>query len=281
MKTSKSLVTVAIVLSFAFTACGGGGGGVTAPVTSGTSTAPVSSTLPVATPVTPVIPTTTVTVSSVNGLRSFTVPLATKIGSAVDTSPSDITGEASLALWPMVAGVKAYEDVAGKLTADQFPKGIWPIYFKYTKKTTSDRLDPTGGASSSNFACSLDLVAGALVATVDGRTFSAPTDDLPTYIAGSFGTPEKGDGYRLIISPAQTAYYELATKRSIEMKAEAQNNYVHPTYGSMNAGPSLSLRARYDGFVAGIPAGSTKLFIYSVSTQTGWFTQYLCEDQLI
>ena len=294
MKTSKSLIPVTIAAALALTACGGGGGGTTtttsAPVvtssSNGTTASPVA--LPASAPassssvvLTPVEPTTTVTVNSVNGPRTLTVPLATKIGSAVNTLPSDITGEPSLALWPMVTAIKGYEDVAGKLTADQFPPGIWPIHFKYTQKVTNDRNDPANGTSSSNFACSLNLVAGALVATVDGRTFSAPTDDLPTYIAGSFGTPEKGDGYRLIISPAQTAYYELATKRSIEMKAEAQNNYVHPTYGSMNAGPSLSLRARYDGFIAGIPAGSTKLLITTFSPPTGWSTQYRCEDQLI
>ena len=100
--------------------------------------------------------------------RTFTVPLATQIGTTLDTLPSAITGEASLALWPMVAGVNAHKDFAGKLTADQFPAGIWPIYFKYTSKTSSDRTDPTNGTSRRNFACSLNLGAGALVATVDG-----------------------------------------------------------------------------------------------------------------
>ena len=49
-----------------------------------------------------------------------------------------------------------------------------PIYFKYTQKFTTNRNAPTCGISSSTFACLLDLVAGALVATVDRRTVSAP-----------------------------------------------------------------------------------------------------------
>ena len=174
MKTSKSLVAVATTTLLALSACGGGGGSTssgsgtgsgTTPSPPPTSTAPAVQAPPVVIPATP---TVTVTVNSVSGPRTFTVPLATQIGTTQDTLPSNITGEASLALWPMVAGVNAHKDFAGKLTADQFPAGIWPIYFKYTSKTSSDRTDPTSGTSSSNFACSLNLGAGALVATVDG-----------------------------------------------------------------------------------------------------------------
>lgn len=285
MNTSKSLVAVAITTLLALSACGGGGGSTgsgsgsgTTPSPPPTSTGPVVQAPPVVIPATP---TVNVTVDSVSGPRTFTVPLATQIGTTLDTLPSAITGEASLALWPMVAGVNAHKDFAGKLTADQFPAGIWPIYFKYTSKTSSDRSDPTSGTSSSNFACSLNLVAGALVATVDGRTFSAPLDDLPTYTADSFGNPLTGDGYRVFVAPTQTASYVLATKRSVMMLAEANNTYVDPMYGPKNAGPSMTLRASYEGFVAGIPAGSTTLFINSTDTQTGVFTQYRCKDQLI
>ena len=271
MKTSKSLVPFAIAASLTLIACGGGGGGTTttasAPVviasSNGTAASPVavpasgqpSSTSPA---VSPVAPTTTVTVNSVNGPRTFTVPLATKIGSALDTLPSDITSEVSLALWPMVAGVKAYQDVAGKLTADQFPPGIWPIHFKHTYKVTTDRNDPTGYSSSSNFACSLDLVAGSLVATVDGRTFSAPIDDSPTYTADSFGNPVTGDGYRVLVVPTLTASSGSATQRYLTILAETYNAYVDPTYGPKNAGPSLSLSTIYSGFIAGSPAGSDR-----------------------
>ena len=181
----------------------------------------------------------------------------------------------------MVAGVNAHKDFAGKLTADQFPAGIWSIYFKYTSKTSSDRTDPTSGTSSSNFACSLNLVAGTLVATVDGRTFSAPIDDLPAYTAGSFGTPATGDGYRVFVGPTLTDSYVLATKRSIMMLAEANNTYVDPKYGPKNAGPSMTLRASYEGFVAGIPAGSTHLRIDTTDTRTGVVTYYGCRDQLL
>ena len=294
MKTSKSLVPFAIAASLTLIACGGGGGGTTttasAPVviasSNGTAASPVavpasgqpSSTSPA---VSPVAPTTTVTVNSVNGPRTFTVPLATKIGSALDTLPSDITSEVSLALWPMVAGVKAYQDVAGKLTADQFPPGIWPIHFKHTYKVTTDRNDPTGYSSSSNFACSLDLVAGSLVATVDGRTFSAPIDDSPTYTADSFGNPVTGDGYRVLVAPTLTASYGPATQRYLTIRAEAYNTYVDPTYGPRNAGPSMALSTNFSGFIPGIPAGSTTLFINSTDTKTGVFTSYRCKDQLL
>jgi hypothetical protein len=222
-----------------------------------------------------------VTVNSVNGPRTFTVPLATQIGSAVDTLPSDITSEVSLALWPMVAGVKAYQDVAGKLTADQFPPGIWPVHFKYTQKVTTDRNDPTNGATSSNFACSLDLVAGALVATVDGRTFSAPIEDLPTYTADSFGNPATGDGYRVLVVPTLTVYFGPATQRYLTILAETYNAYIDPTYGPKNAGPSLSLSTIYSGFIPGSPAGSTTMFVKSTDTKTGIFTSYRCKDQLV
>jgi hypothetical protein len=294
MKTFKSLVPVAIAASLTLIACGGGGGGTTttssSPVVTASSNGNTAS--PVAVPasapasstsvaVTTVEPTTTVTVNSANGPRTFTVPLATKIGSALDTLPSDITGEVSLALWPMVAGVKAYQDVAGKLTADQFPTGIWPIHFKYTYKVTTDRNDPTGYSSSSNFACSLDLVAGALVATVDGRTFSAPIDDSPTYTTGGFGAPVAGDGYRVLVVPTLTASYGPATQRYLTILAETYNAYVDPTYGPKNAGPSLSLSTIYSGFIAGSPAGSTTMYINSTDTKTGVFTSYRCKDQLV
>ena len=287
MKTSKSLVAVATTTLLALTACGGGGGSTgtgsssgsgTTPSPPPTSTGPVVQAPPVVTPATP---TVAVTVNSVSGPRTFTVPLATPIGTTQDTSPSAITGEPSLALWPMVAGVNAHKDFAGKLTADQFPPGIWPIYFKYTSKTTSDRSDPTNGSFSSNFACSLNLVAGALVATVDGRTFSAPIDDFPAYTTEIFGNPLTGEGYRVIVAPTLTDASVPATKRSINMLAEAYSNYVDPKYGPKNAGPSMSLRASYEGFVAGTPAGSTTLFINSTDTQTGVFTQYRCKDQLL
>ena len=285
MKTSTSLVAVATTTLLALTACGGGGGGTgsgsgsgTTPSPPPTSTAPGVQAPPV---VTPAAPTVAVTVNSVSGPRTFTVPLATPIGTTQDTSPSAITGEPSLALWPMVAGVNAHKDFAGKLTADQFPPGIWPIYFKYTSKTSSNRSDPTNGSSSSNFACSLHLVAGALVATVDGRTFSAPIDDFPAYTTESFGNPLTGEGYRVIVAPTQTDASVPATKRSITMLAEAYNNYVDPKYGPKNAGPSMSLRASYEGFVAGIPAGSTHLRISTTDTQTGVVTYYGCEDQPI
>jgi hypothetical protein len=222
-----------------------------------------------------------VTVNSTNGPRTFTVPLATQIGSALDTLPSDITSEVSLALWPMVAGVKGYSDVAGKLTAGQFPPGIWPVHFKYTQKVTTDRNDPTNGATSSSFACSLDLVAGALVATVDGRTFSAPIEDLPTYTADSFGNPATGDGYRVLVVPTLTAYYGPATQRYLTILAETYNAYVDPTYGPKNAGPSLSLSTIYSGFIPGTPAGSTTMFVKSTDTKTGVFTSYRCKDQLV
>ena len=287
MKTSKSLVAVATTTLFALTACGGGGGstgsgggsgGGTTPSPPPSSTAPGVQTPPV---VIPGAQTVTVTVNSVSGPRTFTVPLATQIGTTLDTLPSAITGEASLALWPMVAGVNAHKDFAGKLTADQFPAGVWPIYFKYTSKSSTDRTDPTSGTSSSNFACSLNLVAGALVATVDGRTLSAPIDDSPAYTTGSFGTPATGDGYRVIVGPTLTDSYVLATKRSITMLAEAYNNYVDPKYGPKNAGPSMTLRASYEGFVAGIPAGSTHLGIQTTDTRTGVVTYYGCRDQLL
>jgi hypothetical protein len=293
MKTSKSLVSIAISTSLAVTACGGGSGDTTtasAPTTTASNTgntasqvalpasAPASSTSPV---VTPVAPTATVTVNSVNGPRSFTVPLATQIGSALDTLPSDITGEVSLALWPMVAGVNAHSDVAGKLMADQFPAGIWPIHFKYTSKTTTDRNDPTSGASSSNFACSLDLVPGALVATVDGRTFSAPIDDLPTYTTDSFGNPVTGDGYRVLAVPTLTPSYGTATQRYLTIRSETYNAYLDPTYGPTNAGPSMSLSTIYAGFIAGSPAGSTTMYVNSTDTKTGVFTSYRCKDQLV
>jgi hypothetical protein len=196
--------------------------------------------------------------------------------------PSSITGEASLALWPMVAGVKAHQDVAGKLTADQFPAGVWPIYFKYTYKVTTDRNDPDNYASNSNFACSLDLVAGALVATVNGRTFSAPIDDLPTYTTDSFGNPIAGDGYRILVNSTLTSStYQLATARYITLLAETYTAYVEPNYGPKNAGPSLALTAVYSGFIAGSPAGSTTLYINATDTKTGVFTQYRCKDQLM
>jgi hypothetical protein len=294
MKTSKSLLLIAIAASLTVSACGGGGGATTttasAPAviasSSGTAASPVavpasapaSSTSPA---VSPVAPTTTITVDSVNGPRTFTVPLATKIGSALDTLPSDITSEVSLALWPMVAGVKAYSDVAGKLTAGQFPPGIWPVHFKYTQKVTTDRNDPTNGATSSNFACSLDLVAGALVATVDGRTFSAPIDDSPTYTTGGFGAPVAGDGYRVLVVPTLTASYGTATQRYLTILAETYNAYVDPTYGPKNAGPSLSLSTIYSGFIPGSPAGSTTMYIKSTDTKTGVFTSYRCKDQLV
>ena len=282
MKTSTSLVAVATTTLLALTACGGGtgsgSGSGTTPSPPPTSTAPGVQAPPV---VTPAAPTVAVTVNSVSGPRTFTVPLATPIGTTQDTSPSAITGEPSLALWPMVAGVNAHKDFAGKLTADQFPPGIWPIYFKYTSKTSTDRNDPTNGSSSSNFACSLHLVAGALVATVDGRTFSAPIDDVPTYTTESFGNPLTGDGYRVFVGLTQTDAYVPATKRSITMLAEAYNNYVDPKYGPKNAGPSMSLRASYEGFIAGITAGSTHLRISTTDTQTGVVTYYGCEDQLI
>ena len=287
MKTSKSLVAVATTTLLALSACGGGGGSTssgsdtgsgTTPSPPPTSTAPAVQAPPVVIPATP---TVTVTVNSVSGPRTFTVPLATQIGTTQDTLPSNITGEASLALWPMVAGVNAHKDFAGKLTADQFPAGIWPIYFKYTSKTSSDRTDPTSGTASSNFACSLNLVAGALVATVDGRTLSAPLDDLPTYTANSFGNPLTGEGYRVFVGPTLTDSYVLATKRSIMMLAEANNTYVDPKYGPKNAGPSMTLRASYEGFVAGIPAGSTNLGIQTTDTRTGVVTYYGCRDQLL
>lgn len=284
MKTSKSLVAVATTTLLALSACGGGtssGSGTgsgTTPSPTPRSTAPAVQAPPVVIPATS---TVAVTVDSVSGPRTFTVPLATQIGTTQDTLPSNITGEASLALWPMVAGVNAHKDFAGKLTADQFPAGIWPIYFKYTSKTSSDRTDPTSGTSSSNFACSLNLVAGALVATVDGRTLSAPIDDLPTYTANSFGNPLTGEGYRVFVGPTLTDSYVLATKRSIMMLAEANNNYVDPKYGPKNAGPSMTLRASYEGFVAGIPAGSTNLGIQTTDTRTGVVTYYGCRDQLI
>jgi hypothetical protein len=294
MKIFTSLVPVAIAAFLTLSACGGGGGGTTttasAPVviasSNGTAASPVavpasapaSSTSPA---VSPVAPTTTITVESVNGPRTFTVPLATQIGSALDTLPSDINGEVSLALWPMVASVKAYQDVAGKLTADQFPPGIWPIHFKYTYKVTTDRNDPTGYSSSSNFACSLDLVAGALIATVDGRTFSAPIDDSPTYTTGGFGAPVAGDGYRVLVVPTLTASYGPATQRYLTILAETYNTYVDPTYGPTNAGPSLSLSTIYSGFIPGSPAGSTTMFVKSTDTKTGVFTSYRCKDQLV
>ena len=294
MKTSKSVVSVAIAASLALSACGGGGGGITTtaspPANTTTSNVIVASpvTLPASAPasstpaaVPPVAPTTTVTVNSVNGPRSFTVPLATKIGSALDTVPSDITGEPSLALWPMVTAIKGYEDVAGKLTVDQFPPGIWPIHFKYTQKFTTDRNDPTHGTSSSNFACSLDLVAGALVATVDGRTFSAPIDDLPTYTTESFGNPVTGDGYRVNVVPALTSSYGPATQRYLTILAETYTAYVDPTYGPKNAGPSISLSTIYSGFIPGSPAGSTTMYVKSTDTKTGFFTSYRCKDQLV
>ena len=294
MKTSKSLVPVAFAVSLALTACGGGGGGTTT-----TTSAPVVTTssngttaLPIAVPasapassaspeIPPVAPTTTVTVNSVNGPRTFTVPLATPIGSAVNTLPSDITGEPSLALWPMVTAIKGYEDVAGKLTADQFPPGIWPIHFKYTQKVTNDRNDPANGTSSSNFACTLNLVAGALVATVDGRTFSAPIDDLPTYTTDGFGNPVTGDGYRVLVVPTLTSYYEKATQRYLMILAETYNAYVDPTYGPLNAGPTISLSTIYSGFIPGSPAGSTTMYVKSTDTKTGFFTSYRCKDQLV
>ena len=285
MKTSKSLVAVAITTLLALSACGGGGGSTssgsgtgTTPSPPPTSTAPGVQAPPVVTPATP---TVAVTVNSVSGPRTFTVPLATQIGTTQDTLPSNITGEASLALWPMVAGVNAHKDFAGKLTADQFPAGVWPIYFKYTSKSSTDRTDPTSGTSSSNFACSLNLVAGALVATVDGRTLSAPIDDSPAYTTGSFGTPATGDGYRVFVGPTLTDSYVLATKRSITMLAESYNNYVDPKYGPKNAGPSMALRASYEGFVAGIPAGSTNLRIETTDMRTGVVTYYGCRDQLL
>ena len=284
MKTLKSLVAVATTTLLALSACGGGtssGSGTgsgTTPSPTPRSTAPAVQAPPVVIPSTS---TVAVTVNSVSGPRTFTVPLATQIGTTQDTLPSNITGEASLALWPMVASVNAHKDFAGKLTADQFPAGIWSIYFKYTSKTSSDRTDPTSGTSSSNFACSLNLVAGTLVATVDGRTFSAPIDDLPAYTAGSFGTPATGDGYRVFVGPTLTDSYVLATKRSIMMLAEANNTYVDPKYGPKNAGPSMTLRASYEGFVAGIPAGSTHLRIDTTDTRTGVVTYYGCRDQLL
>jgi hypothetical protein len=299
MKTSKSIIPAALVAaiatSLALTACGGGGsdnttsGSISTPTGSGggattsptpVSPAPVVQVPPVVTAPAPTA-TATVTVNSANGPRTLTVPLATPIGSAQDTLPSSITGEPSLALWPMVAGIKAYEDVAGKLTAGQFPPGIWPIAFKHTYKITTDRNDPTSGATSSDFACSLDLVAGALVATVDGRTFSVPIDDAPTYTADSFGNPVKGDGYRLLVTPTLTAAYGPATQRYLTLQAETYNAYVDPTYGPRNAGPTMTLYSMYSGFIAGSPAGSTTHYINSTDTRIGVFTSYRCKDQLL
>ena len=284
MKTSKSLIAAAIAASVSLIVpgCGGGSSTATSPaVTTGrppASTAPVS---PDSSPTPPVAPKTTVTVDSVNGPRSLTVPLATPVGSAYDTLPSNITGEASLALWPMVASINTYTSSEGKLTADRFPTGVWPINFRYTSTTTNDRSDPTNGASSSNFACSLDMVAGALVATINGRTFSAPIDDSPTYTALDFGNPTTGDGFRVNISPTATASYQPATQRYMHLLVQADNPYVDPKYGPKNAGPSMKIFANYEGFVPGMPAGSTKLHVEMTDTNTGFITYYGCADQLI
>ena len=284
MKTSKSIIAAAIAASVSLVVlgCGGGSSSATGPaVTTGrppASTAPVS---PDSSPTPPVAPKTTVTVDSVNGPRSLTVPLATPVGSAYDTLPSNITGEASLALWPMVASINTYTSSEGKLTADRFPTGVWPINFRYTSTTTNDRSDPTNGASSSNFACSLDMVAGALVATINGRTFSAPIDDSPTYTAIDYGNPTTGDGFRVNISPTATASYQPATQRYMHLLVQADNPYVDPSYGPKNAGPSMKIFANYEGFVPGMPAGSTTLIVDVTDTKTGFFTQYGCADQLI
>lgn len=284
MKTSQSIIAAAIAASVSLIVlgCGGGSSSATGPaVTTGrppASTAPVS---PASSPTLPVAPKTTVTVDSLNGPRSLTVPLATPVGSAYDTLPSNITGEASLALWPMVASINTYTSLQGKLAADRFPTGVWPINFRYTSTTTNDRSDPTNGASSSNFACSLDMVAGALVATINGRTFSAPIDDSPTYTALDFGNPTTGDGFRVNISPTATASYQPATQRYMHLLVQADNPYVDPTYGPKNAGPLMKIFANYEGFVPGMPAGSTKLLVEVTDTKTGFFTHYGCADQLI
>ena len=81
--------------------------------------------------------------------------------------------------------------------------------------------------------------------------------------------------------PTQTDGYVPATKRFIMMLAEANNTYVDPKYGPKNAGPSMTLRASYEGFVAGIPAGSTNLGIQTTDTRTGVVTYYGCRDQLL
>ena len=284
MKTSKSIIAAAIAASVSLIVlgCGGGSSSATGPaVTTGrppASTAPVS---PASSPTLPVAPKTTVTVDSLNGPRSLTVPLATPVGSAYDTLPSNITGEASLALWPMVASINTYTSLQGKLTADMFPTGVWPINFRYTSKMSTDRSDPTSGTSSSNFACSLDMVAGALVATINGRTFSAPIDDSPTYTALDFGNPTTGDGFRVNISPTATASYQPATQRYMHLLVQADNPYVDPTYGPKNAGPLMKIFANYEGFVPGMPAGSTKLHVEMTDTKTGFITYYGCADQLI
>ena len=285
MKITQFAMAVTAAATLALGACGGGGSSSTSADTGGNvvgtqarsaSSSPVTTVQPVVVPV--VTQTSTVTVASANGTRTFTVPLATPVGSAQDTLPSSITGEASLALWPMVASIGSYKDVAGKLTADQFPAGIWPIKLQHTSKSGNDRSDPTLGSSSSNFACSLDLISGALVAIVEGRTLSSPIDDLPAYTTRSFGVPSTGDGYRSLVSQSSDG---RSTKRYLELLVEAASPYVDPKYGPANAGPSMRLNAAYEGFIAGVPAGITKLNIYSVDQKTGFYTAYICSDQLI
>ena len=140
-----------------------------------------------------------------------------------------------------------YTSTSAPLIASSFPPGIWPVRFKYSQKSENIANTLVRGTVDSSWGCSLDLVGNVLVATIGGQTFTAPLDGIPAAtFSGSI--PLTGDAF--FVSISQRTIGILSTTRHVELRAEAHNTVIHPTYGPFNGGPLFSLYASYD------PSGS-------------------------
>ena len=67
------------------------------------------------------------------------------------------------------------------------------------------------------------------MATVDQRTFRARIRRFANLHRGGFGTSEKGDGYRMLVTPTLSSRYQKAAQRNLTVLTETYIACVEPT----------------------------------------------------
>jgi hypothetical protein len=234
----------------------------------------------------------TLRLNTATGIRFFPLPFPKRINGFPDMDPTTIGTEASMAFWPLVAGIDYYSGYfytqARGLVVGDLPLSVMPIRLQSWIARESIQGRSTGYVNDNS--CSLNVVESIVgpqvIVSVGGYTFAATIDGAPNLVInGSFA---RGDGFTAIASQRTTGV--VSTTRGVEMHVQDTRMLVAPGGTPYDAGVSITIYSTYDPFSIFTERYKTEVRVtYSVPNTEPFNSaiypiqtfQYLCVDQNI
>lgn len=192
---------------------------------------------------------------SMHASSSFVLSQPQSFPGYADTDPSNLRSEPAIAFWPLVAQLTQTHILTYRpFDSEDLPDGIWPIHFQSWEWTNS--IGARSGYRNDN-ACSLSKIGNTLIASVNGRTWSAAINGANDFQLSSNGDLMSSDGYATSLGVGTFGGARAA--RHLSFAAKDHLELVHPTYGAFDGGTNIQFWITYDPADANSGASATLL----------------------